>query len=368
MQQAVSEDQASFDTAKREYDRLKDLESKGYVAGRALDSAKLQYDLARYRRQATLDNQNRLETELRLELAKADEGIKQASADLDRANANTIQDIVKRREYESAMAAVSQARAALKDVDVLRQSKIQSMATASQLSSILRDSRRQLRETRIVAPMTGVVTKRYMEVGELVTALSAFSAGSAVVRIEDRRSMRVTLNVNEIDVARLSLGMAAKIDVDAIPDKTLDGRVTKIAPASNALSAAQGQATAVAEAVVKYEVEIVLDKTDPKLRSGMSAKCTLEVVSRKNVLQLPLEYVGKDAAGRFVMLAAASTDGKPTRKEVRVGISSAALIEILDGVKEGDKVERPEFKGPPRAGFMQMGGDDQGETQEKGKK
>ncbi len=358
MNQTVDEDRASFETARREYDRLRDLESKGYVAGRALDSAKLQYDLSRFRLQAAVDNQNRLEAELRLEISKAEESIKQATADLDRATANTIQDTVKRREYEAAVASVAQARAALKDVEVLKHSRSQGQATAAQLSSVLRDTRRQLRETRIVAPMSGVVTKRYMEVGELVTALSAFSAGSPVVRIEDRNSMRVTLNVNEIDVARLALGMGAKIDVDAIPDKTLNGRVTKIAPASNALSAAQGQAAAAsAEAVVKYEVEIVLDRVDPKLRSGMSAKCTLEVVSRKNALQLPLEFVGKDKDGRFVMIAPAKKDAKATRQTVRVGISSGALIEILDGVKEGDKVVRPEFKGPPRAGFMQMGDD-----------
>lgn len=364
--QAVDEAQASFDTARREYDRLRDLESKGFVAGRALDSARLQFDLAKYRLDAAKDNHARLENELRLELAKADESIKQANADFDRAQANTIQDTVKRREYESAAAAVAQARASLKDVEVLRQSKIQSQATTAQLGSVLRDTRRQLKETRIVAPMSGVVTKRYLEVGELVTALSAFSAGTAVVRIEDRRSMRVKLNVNEIDVARLGLDMGARIDVDAIPDKTLNGHVTKIAPASTALSAgAQGAAAAAgADAVVKYEVEIVLDQLDPKLRSGMSAKCTLEVQSRKNVLQLPLEYVGKDKDGRFVMLAPKSKEDKPKRVSVRVGISSAALVEIVEGLKEGDKVQRPEYKGPPRAGFMQMGDDQEGEKAE----
>ena len=208
--------------------------------------------------------------------------------------------------------------------------------------------------------MSGIVTKRYLETGELVTALSAFSAGSSIVRIEDRQTMRVKLNVNEIDVARLAKGLTAKVDVDAIPDKSLNGRVTKIAPASIALAAqsmAQGAAGST-DAVVKYEVEIVLDQTDPKLRSGMSAKCTLEVLRRDKVLLLPIEFVGKDKEGRFVMLAPATPTAKPVRKAIRAGASSGAMVEIIEGVKEGDKVVRPAYTGPPRAGFMQFGPDE----------
>lgn len=364
--QTVDEARASQQNANREYERIRDLEQKGYVAGRSLDNARLNLDLANLRLQAARDNLSRLEAELRIELANADEATKRAQADLDRANANSIQDTIKRREYESAIAALSTARASLRDVEVLGQSRIQGQASVSQIGSVLRDSQRQLGETQIRAPMAGIVTKSYLEVGELVTALSAFSAGSAIVRIEDRREMRVTLNVNEIDVARLALDMQAKVDVDAIPDKTLNGRVTKIAPASNALSTGGAQAAAAsAEAVVKYEVEIVLSGTDPKLRSGMSAKCTLEVISRPQTLLLPLEFVGKDKEGRFVMLPAQAKGGKPTRHPIRVGAASGASIEVLEGLKEGDSVVRPDYTGPKRQGFMQFGDDDQGAEEKK---
>lgn len=365
--QAVDEAAASQRNAQREFDRLRDLEAKGYVAGRTLDNARLSLDLANLRLKAAQENLARLDEEQRIERSNAESAIVRAQADLDRAEANGIQDVVKRREYESAIAALSQARANLRDVEVLGQSRNQSQASVSQISSVLRDSQRQLRETQIRAPMAGVVTTSYIEVGELVTALSAFSAGSAIVRIEDRREMRVTLNVNEIDVARLTMGMAATVDVDAIPDKSLAGRVTKIAPASTALSTANAAqaAAASADAVVKYEVEIVLSETDPKLRSGMSAKCTLEVVSRQDTLLLPAEYVGEDKEGRYVMLAAAKPGGKPTRKNVRVGASSGANVEILEGVDEGDKVARPPFTGPQRQGFMQFGGDEDEAASEK---
>jgi HlyD family secretion protein len=359
-QQAVTEAQASFGNAQREFERVRDLESKGYVAGRALDNARLALELAQVRLQAAKDSQSRLESELRLELASADDTIKRAQADLDRAEANQIQDVVKRREFESATAAVAQARASLRDVEALIASREQSRATVAQVGSVLRDSRRQLRETQIRAPMSGIVTKRYLEVGELVTALSAFSAGSSIVRIEDRRTMRVKLNVNEIDVARLANGMTASIEVDAIPETLLKGRVSKIAPASVALAAqGQAQAAAASDAVVKYEVEIVLDETHPKLRSGMSARCTLEVLRRDKTLLLPVEFVGKDKEGRFVMIPATKPGGRATRRAVRVGASSGTMIEITEGLKEGERVARPEYTGPPRQGFMQFGPDDE---------
>src|SRR6185503_6492840 len=108
-QQVVDEAKSSYDNAQREYDRIVDLEKKGYVAGRSLDNAKLAIELARTRLNAAQDTMARLEAELRLDLSRADESVKQAQAELDRARANQIQDVVKKREFESAIAAVTSA-------------------------------------------------------------------------------------------------------------------------------------------------------------------------------------------------------------------------------------------------------------------
>lgn len=353
---------AGRQTAAAEQKRVAELLEKGYVAGRSMEAANLELENAEARLVRARAAWERLEGDQRLERMSADDNVRRAQADLDRALANRIQDANKKQEFDSAVAAVSAARAGLRDVEVLAKSRAQSAASVAQLSSLLSDSQRQLAETQVRAPMDGIVTSRSIEVGDLVTGLSAFSQGTAIFRVEDRRSMRVKLEINEIDVARLKLGMSAQIDVDAFPERHFSGIVKKIAPASTGLSAAQqaGGAGMSADNVVKYEVEIWLDKSDPALRSGMSAKCTIETLRRDKALRLPVEYVGRDKDGRFVMLApkAGSTD-KPKRQAVEVGVTTGSFIEILSGVTEGTRVVRPDYTGPARKGMMQAGADDQ---------
>ena len=168
--------------------------------------------------------------------------------------------------------------------------------------------------------------------------------------------MRVRLDVNEIDVARMSVGMAATVEVDAIPGKKFTGVVKKLAPASkdsaNSVGNVMGQT---ADNVVKYQVEILLNETDPKLRTGMSSKCFLIVSESKQTLILPLEFVIKENGKAFVELPSTDPKAKPERREVKIGLASGSQIEILSGIKEGEKVHRPTFAGPPRRGMMEGG-------------
>lgn len=352
---ALREAEANFANAQKEYERQLDLLEKGYVAARTVENAKLSLDLARARLDSARANFDRTDGQLALEMSKSDEDVRRAEAEYKRAMANRIQDGIKREEYLSAIQDVEKARAALQDVDVLIKSREQALATVSQLQSVVGDSQRQLRETKIFSPISGIVTKKFVQEGELVAALSGFSSGTSILRIEDRSAMLVKLNLNEIDVAKLTKGMEAKITVDAFPEASFTGIVSKIAPASNNLTAAAIGQSSQADAVVKYLVEIRLSTPDPRLRSGMSAKCSLNVINKKGVLRLPVEFIGKDAEGQFVMLAPEAQGAKSVRKKVTVGATSGSMIEIVSGLVSGQVVAKPEYKGPDRKGFMEGG-------------
>lgn len=354
-QTSLKEAQANYENAKAEADRQAELLRQGYVSQKVVENSRLSLELARVRLQQAQENNDRLETQLRIEKQRADDDLRRSVAELDRAKANGIQDTLKRKEYENALADLSKARVALKDVDTLIQSRIASQSSVDQLQSVLDDSLRQLSETQIRSPLDGVVTKRLVQEGELVASLSAFSSGTPILRIEDRTALRVMLTINEIDTAKLKVGMPATVSVDAFTGDTFKGQVKKIAPASTAVGATAAGTMVSTDAVVKYEVEIWLDKADPRLRSGMSAKCTLDVAKSEKTLTLPVEYVGKDDKGRFVEFPAKDPKSKPEQRRVKTGLETGAKIEILEGVKEGDKVARPKFTGPTRQGFMQAG-------------
>lgn len=351
---------ANYANARSEYERNVELQKKGYVSKKAVENAQLSIDLAKARLESAEASLSRLDSQQRLEISKAEEEVSRLESALRTAKANRVQDVVKQREYESAAAAVEQARAALDDVAALEKGKEQSIASAKQLSSVLGNSERELGETEIRAPISGVVTQKLVQEGELVASLSGFSAGTPVVRIENRDQMKVTLDINEVDVTKLSAGMDVDIDVDALPNQPLKGSISKISPISqNMTSTTAAAAAATGEPVVKYTVEVLISNKEPKLKSGMSAKCSMLVVNRKNVLRLPLEFVGKEGTVRFVMIAPAGKEknAKGTKQVVKVGESSGAFIEIVSGVKEGTKVVKPDFKGPERKGMMQFGPD-----------
>ncbi len=352
---AVREATANFDNSQSEYNRQRELRDQGFVATKVVENAALSLELARVRLKQAQENAGRLETQLRIEKQRAIEDQRRAQAEMDRTNANALVDGNKKREYDNAVAALSTARASLRDVETLIQSRIQSQSSVDQLQSVLEDSQRQLGETQIRSTLNGIVTKKLMQEGELVASLSSFSSGTPILRIEDRATLRVKLTINEIDTAKLTLGMKAKVEVDALPEKSFDGVVKKVAPASTAISASATNSMINTDSVVKYEVEIWLSTTDRQLRSGMSAKCTLTVAKRTAVLTLPSEYVGKDKEGRYVEFPPADPKdlkAEPIKKRVKVGLITGASIEILEGLKEGDKVQRPKFTGPDRSGIM----------------
>ncbi len=360
-QRELDEAKSSQENSRLELERRKELYAKGYISKRDLEAGQLQYDLAVTRTRSAQDRFNRLAQEQRLEVERAQDRLEQAQSELDRTKASAIQDDVKREEYERALRDVRDAQVALKDVDALIAGRSQQQASVEQLESVLGDSLRQLGETEIRAPVSGIVTRRLVQQGELVASLSSFSSGTPIVEVEDRSTMLVQLDVNEIDVARLKMGTETEVEVDALPGELFTGYVSKIAPAAN--EAAAGQLTG--GDVVRYAVEVELVDTDPRLKSGMSVRTTMNVLQLDDVVKVRSEYVGGEPGKqRFVLVLDREPKGpedKPESRQVNVevGGSSGAYIEILSGVKEGEILAKPEYTGPKRRGLM--GGPEDGE-------
>lgn len=357
---SLNEAEQNLKNAKLEVERQRDLERKGFVSLRAVQTAELNVGVAEARYRTARESFSRLEAGLNAELQRSEEAVKTARAQVQRARANLFQLGTRKEDLASAKAEVERAKASLTDPALLEKTKQQGQATVMQLSSALRDQERQLNETKVKSPISGIVTKRVLQVGELATGLSQFGAGSTILKIEDRTKMRVKLAVNEIDVARLSIGMKAEVMVDALQGQKFSGTISKIAPARQE---AAGQTVQVGtDSVVKYEVEIVLDESSKSLKSGMSAKCTMNADKRTNVVYLPVEYTEKKDGAYFAAFPPKDLkDPNATKQRIplKVGLVTASRVEIVSGVKVGDKVVKPDFSGPKRKGFMQMGPDDE---------
>jgi len=226
-----------------------------------------------------------------------------------------------------------------------------------QANALLSDARSSLGKTTIYAPMSGRVTRLNVENGETAIMGTLNKDAATLLTIADMSVLETKVKVDETDVARIALGDSAVIQIDAFPDTTFIGRVTKIS--NSAVKGATTQASA--DQAVDYEVTIQLVNIPPETRPDFSATAKIITDTRKQALSIPIialtvrenealtkgdtavglgkprpkkEVGKKDVEGVFVV----GKDNKVTFRPVRVGIAGEKHFEVLDGLKEGDKI------------------------------
>ena len=226
-----------------------------------------------------------------------------------------------------------------------------------QARAALKESRTMRDKTTIYAPMAGRVTRLAVEQGETAVPGTFNKDAATLLTISDMSVLETRVKVDETDVARISIGDSAVIQIDAFPDTTFIGRVTKI---SN--SSVKGTAvTQSADQAVDYEVTIQLVNAPTETRPDFSATAKVVTDTRKTVMSIPIialtvreneelakgdtavglgrpkptKDVGKkDVEGVFVV----GSDNKVTFRPVKVGIAGEKHFEVLSGLKEGEKI------------------------------
>jgi len=186
----------------------------------------------------------------------------------------------------------------------------------------------------IKAPATGIILSQNVFQGDPVVPLTNYQPGTELCSLADMESLRFKGTVDEIDVGKLVSGMDAEIQIGALPEAKIAGRVARIYPKAKK----EGNATL-------FDIEISISKTEGlTLRAGFSATASIRIRERKQVLVLPERLVIFENGKRFVEIPEGSSGEieKAKKVEIQTGLSDGLNIEILSGVKEGDKVvERP---------------------------
>lgn len=341
-QLAVARAEAQVADAKRTYARQQSLVAKGFVAQSAADSAQVQVTFA----EKDLDTQReRLallkEGPRKEDIATSRVGIEAAQARLAQQEASVE---AARVALETERANAGSAGLRLRDVERAR-------ADVRQIENQLAQQSVQLAETRIVAPVSGDVTGKYQEEGELIASATAgFAQGAAVVSIADLSKMLVRVNINEVDVARVKVGQPVEISVDSVPGKRFAGRVSSISAAAIGKSlkrdaAAAGQSSG-SGGVVRFEVKVTVDNADRRLRPGMTAVVDIILDRHKNVLTLPAESI--KPGNKVAVVTGPVKEQKATDTKITTGLKNDAEVEILSGVSEGDTVEIPKINAKDR--------------------
>ena len=279
--------------------------------------------------------------------AEGDLANAQATLELARVNAKRTQELFAKKT--SSQADVDQAMATLH----------QSEANVKIKQGALDKVRTDLEHCTITSPIDGVVISRSVDVGQTVAA--SLQAPIIFAIANDLTKMQIDANVAEADVGVVKIDQNVDFTVDAFPMQTFHGKVVQV---RNAPITVQN--------VVTYDTVIGVSNPDLKLKPGMTANVSIVIEHKDDVLQIknaalryrppnatPVERrrtgtsrMGRPAEGRSggvsegterTVYVLPSGAGRPQPAQIKTGISDGVLTEVVEGLKEGDRVVTAEF-------------------------
>lgn len=245
-----------------------------------------------------------------LRLAEAD--LKDAKVSLERQRTLLADGLVAQAEYDAAEARYKRVVAA---IEVAKYA--------------VREAEVAVENTSIIAPFDGTVLKKNADVGEIVAPLAgAASSRAAVVTIADMSSLEVDADVSEANITRVSPNQACEIRLDAYPEQSYRGYVSKIVPTAD-----RAKATVL--------VKIKFREYDRRVLPEMSAKITFlkagidDQAATKSVLTAPSSAVARRNERSVVYQI---KNERAVELPVAIGRTFSGLVEVKDGLKEGDQI------------------------------
>ena len=330
------------------------------------------YQSSLERAKANLNQQKANRAEARARVARAEAQLIRAKNEYQRNKELKDQNVISDADYE-----ISEANFKVAQSDLLstQESEKASKFIVASAQASVKEAEENLRFTTIRAPISGIVSKLDVELGERVVG-TAQMAGTEMLRIADLTKMEARVDVNENDIIRVAVGDTAEVDVDSYShtEKKFVGVVTNIANTANDKTSP--------DAVTEFEVRIrILNDSYKDLveeqgsvspfRPGMTASVDVTTEVKDDILTIPLasvttrnpndkkqegeededseekeeEAVKEDEERKkeeSIEVVFLFEEGKAKMVEVETGISDFENIEIINGVKEGDKI----IKGP----------------------
>lgn len=208
-------------------------------------------------------------------------------------------------EVEAAKSALSAAKQQL-DVSKASQSQVEALSDYS----------------RITAPFDGVITWRYADTGALVQAGTSNTNAQPVVRLAQIKVLRLRIPVPESLAAAVHNGELADVHVQAT-DEHFTGKVTRFTDALD-------------RSTRTMQVEVDVPNEKLRLAPGMFADVVLQVQNHPNVLTVPVLAVNRDGNNSSVLVV--NNENRVEPRQIRTGLEDATSIEVLSGLKNGDRV------------------------------
>jgi multidrug efflux pump subunit AcrA (membrane-fusion protein) len=266
------------------------------------------------------------------ELRQAEEAVRQAQSRFDNAklqreriDALFKRQVISKKEADTAemeyIVAEAQLAASQQNLKLIREGARQEVREASQaklkeMEAILEQERTRFKDTKIVAPFRGEISRKYVDAGALV------SSSTPLVNLVHTETLKVIANVLEKDVPLLKAGLKAKVRVESYPGRVFEGRVEKI---NSALDLSTRT----------LQTEVYIPNSDRSLKPGMFANAEVVLLEKPQTLVIPREAILEAGSEMSVFVV----EGKQAvRRPITIGYEQDRMVEVLRGLNEGDQV------------------------------
>jgi HlyD family secretion protein len=246
------------------------------------------------------------------------------------------QKLISQSSLDEARSLLEQAenrqRAAAGQLVVARARVVEATANVAQARANVERAEEELANSTIRAPIRGTVLTRDVEVGSPVSSILNLGANATLVMtIGDIQRVFVRGKVDEADIGEVRLGQKARITTETFRERVFEGRVTQISPIG-----------VEKDNVTTFAVEVSIDNPGKELKANMTANAEIVLEQLPESLILPEAAVTYDAKrNAFVDIADPSAPDGRRRTGIKVGVGNGTRIQVLSGLKTGDKVVLP---------------------------
>ncbi len=177
----------------------------------------------------------------------------------------------------------------------------------------------EISQKKIAAPINGTITKVSGHVGETIVP------STIVVTMIPDSKLQVDVNLSEDNVANVKVAESVRITLDAFPDRSWQGTVTKVDPAQTVIGGA-----------VYYKTTVGFNMPDDRIKTGMTANVWIETGAAQNTLIIPASAITRTGANATVMIY---QGGSIIHQPVSTGLTDEnGMVEILSGLQDGERV------------------------------
>ncbi|MBE9198053.1 MULTISPECIES: efflux RND transporter periplasmic adaptor subunit [unclassified Nodularia (in: cyanobacteria)] len=290
---------------------------------------------------------------LRSEVARAETQVSNARAEVERARLELVQaqadskrqqelfrsGAISQQTAEQARTAAKTAAQSLRASEDRVRTEQQAVAAAQgrviAQQSVVAQFKERRSYARLISPITGVITQRVTEPGNLL------QPGNEVLQIADFSRVKVVVQVSELELSEIQVGQSVQVGLDAFPNESLMGRVTRISP--------------VADATARLiPVEVVIPNNDNKIGSGLLARVKFETQTSQRVVvsQAAIQKQAENnnsadsttaksesekRSGKVFVVTDTEGKNKVTARAVTLGNKADGNVEILSGLQAGER-------------------------------